>query len=498
MNKNDNKEFSKEKFKKLFGIIYIVLFFAICFTPLALWGFCRSDEQIGNKEAKELPMVKNQDGSINTKYFSEFEDYFTDRLPLRSALISADSYIKSGLFGGNTANVVCGNNGYIFSDETINDYVGKTFSERKINNIARTLRIMEDKVEAGGNKFVFAAAPNKNSIYPQYMPSRYTNGAENNLSLLTKRLDALDVNYADLKSVLSSVDSELYLKRDTHWNNLGALYAFNTIMNSLEKEHIDYNGIDYSYEKNWNGDLDKLLYPAVNLTDYQYYFNVNCDNVMFTVPQLGMNNTDTLNELVGDSEKNDTLIKTKNMKANGRLLMVRDSFARAMLPFLIDNYQSTTITRSQPFAMTALEPNSKTDVVYEIAERNLGNIVKSAPIMEASECEVPVADVIDNSGENIIKIDKTASYIKIYGVLDEKYFDEDSRIFITLKSDKYNKSYEAFPICETELLELDKESDYGFSLLINGDIPNDNYEISATVSGVKNMGTGTLKNIQLG
>ena len=141
--------------------------------------------------------------------------------------------------------------------------------------------------------------------------------------------------------------------------------------------------------------------------------------------------------------------------------------------------------------MTSLVPQSNTDVVYEIVERNLGNIVKSAPVMEAMECDAPKADVIGISDRNLFNADVTDSYIKIYGVLDERYFTDDSRIFVTLSSETESKSYEAFPICETELLGLDDESDYGYSMTVSRNLPSGTYSVSAVVTNDSNGNKGT-------
>lgn len=470
---------------------YIAAFLCVCMTPLCLWPFFKNEEPIGKTELAPPPSVTDESGNINADFFSDFDDYFTEHLTFRSQLVTADNFLKSQLFDADAGNVVTGSDGYIFSKETLNDYVGKTFSNRKIKNIARTVKLMQDKAVSTGNNFVFMVAPNKNTVYPEYMPTRYTKGEASNLSLLTNELGKLGVNYTDLKAVLQSQDKQLYLKRDTHWNNLGALYGFNAIMESLGKDSKDYNGLEYTYEKRWRGDLDKMLYPSGGILDNQYYFNHNYDNLSILMPRLEGDNCSAMEELMGDSEKKDSLIKTRNLKAQGNLLMVRDSFGRAMLPFLVDNYRTTTITRSQPFSMTSLVPQSNTDVVYEIVERNLGNIVKSAPVMEAMECDAPKADVIGISDRNLFNADVTDSYIKIYGVLDERYFTDDSRIFVILSSETESKSYEAFPVCETELLGLDDESDYGYSMTVSRNLPSGTYSVSAVVTNDSNGNKGT-------
>ncbi len=468
---------------KIIQRIYIALFVVLCCLPLSLWAFFKNDVPIGKTALTEFPEWLDGNGIPDKNFSDKFDTYFTEHLIFRPQLVSCDNYFKAQLLKSDTANVISGKDGYLFSVDTLDDYTGKTFSERKCHNIVQTLKLIQEKSEHTGNRFVFTVVPNKNTIYPQYMPDRYKKGRTSNLELLETLCEKYGVHYCNLKRVLQFVDNELYLKRDTHWNNLGAVYGVNALLESIGKEHKDYNGQSYTYEKKWRGDLDKLLYPCGGMYDNQYYFSHNYDDLIFLMPMLGNDKNAVMEELMGDAEKNDAMIKTLNNKADGSLLMIRDSFGRAMLPYLTENYRRTEITRSQPFALLTLTEN--TDVIYEIVERNLGNIVKSAPVMSAEECEMPTVTEIVTDTTNRFYADKTDSYIKIYGILNEKYFDTDSQIKICLTSENFSKTFNAFPICEYELMNTGN-SDYGYSLMISNDIPKGIYSITAFVS--KNNG----------
>ena len=476
---------------KIIQRIYIVLFVVLCCLPLSLWTFFKNDVPIGKTALTEFPEWFDENGIPDKNFSDKFDMYFTEHLIFRPQLVSCDNYLKSQLLKSNTANVISGKNGYLFSIDTLDDYTGKTFSERKCHNIVQTVKLIQEKAEHTGNRFVFTVAPNKNTIYSQYMPDRYKKGKTSNLDLLETLFEKYGVCYCNLKSVLQSVDNELYLKRDTHWNNLGAVYGVNALVESVGKEHKNYNGQSYIYEKKWRGDLDKMLYPYGGMYDNQYYFSHNYNDLVFLMPMLGNDKYAVMEELMSDAEKNDAMIKTLNNKANGNLLMIRDSFGRAMLPYLTENYRCTEITRSQPFSLLTLTEN--TDVIYEIVERNLGNIVKSAPIMSAEECEMPTITKTISDNTNRFYANTTDSYIKICGTLSEKYFDTDSEIKICLTAENFSKTFNAFPICEYELMNIEN-SDYGYSLMIANDIPEGTYSISAFVSKSNGeyISTGTL------
>ena len=58
--------------------------------------------------------------------------------------------------------------------------------------------------QENGIKFVFTIAPNKNSLYGEYMPYYYQafRSGESNLGRLQKYLDSEGVNYVDLYGLL--------------------------------------------------------------------------------------------------------------------------------------------------------------------------------------------------------------------------------------------------------------------------------------------------------
>lgn len=474
---------------KAFNIIISAIFVIICIVPLVSMIFTDTSESIGNEQEAELPKIITEDG-INTSFSTEFDDYFSQLNPLRTDLINLENTLKIDLLSGSSNGVIKGENGYLFSEETTDDYLGVTLSDRKLYSIAKTIKLTQDYAEQNGSSFVFTVVPNKNSIYPEYMPSRYIQGDENNLSILTENLNALDVNYVDLYSLFTSIDAELYLKDDTHWNNLGALYGYNAIMDALDHSHNDYSGVTYEIRDDFVGDLTDMAFPQSDRTCSQYYFNIEYSDYMFLQPR-SEDNAEMLAELMGDEEKIDGLIRTSNPNASGSLYILRDSFGRAMLPFLIDNYESTYITRYQPIN---LQQSSYDDIVWETVERNISDIAATAPLIYALECEVPENVEELTSGNNIVQSEATDTSVSLYGILDSKYFETDSNIYIVISNDNGEYCYEAFPICETEKLGIDTDSDYGFSLTIDlTSIDAGDYSVSAIISNDNNnFSTGVI------
>lgn len=464
---------------KIAKIIYTAIFVFICCVPLISMPFFYSsenDETIGKEERQEMPDIISDDG-INQNFGNDFNLWFTQSLAFRPEIITAKNKFDSGILMKKSNNVIVGKEGWLFTEESVNDYCGITVSKREIHNIARTIFLMQAYCNENGVNFIFAAAPNKNTIYPEYMPLGYIKGKTSNLDLLEKEIQNMGINYADLKNMLIGHKENgemLFLKNDTHWNYLAALYSYNEIMRGLEKEHKTYSGENFEIRNDWLGDLSKMLYPSFPVSCEQYYFDINYGSYRFVKPRNSMSNDLLMETLMGDSEKIDTVIQTRNSNEKGSVYISRDSFFRSMLPFIVDNYKSTYITRYRDFDLRNINLSGYTDVIYEMVERKLDSITDSTPNIYANKIEKINGIAVRNDKKNIIKTEITENGIKIYGILDKENIKDDSNIYVVLSNDNEETFYEAFPITEKSKLGLYEKSDYGFSALI--DISADNLE----------------------
>ena len=99
-----------------------------------------------------------------------------------------------------------------------------------VENLAKT-------AASKGARFLFAPAPDKNTIYPEKMPARYIRNENTDLDRLFAELSArgLDDIFIDLRPILTDAKNErlVYHRRDTHWNQDGALTSLGAIADRL-------------------------------------------------------------------------------------------------------------------------------------------------------------------------------------------------------------------------------------------------------------------------
>ena len=139
------------------------------------------------------------------------------------------------------------------------------------------------------------------------------------------------------------------------------------------------------------GDLYEMLYPLAMTPEEEVYYD-----------------RQTTFAYVGEVVSNfDPKITTVNPVKEGSLVMFRDSFGNALLPFMADAYSSAYFSRGVPYQMNVTEEDT-----------------------------VP-------AGAGAVQCEIQGNLEKITGCIEEKYLDTDSRIYIRLN---HNKIYEAFPM----------------------------------------------------
>lgn len=440
---------------KIYRICYIAIFIVIIALPMVGLIWYKEPEVTENKVLAEKPEILG-DGGINIGYFADLEAYYSDHFAYRQELVTANAMIKSQVFGESSEDLaIVGKEGWLYLKVSLDDYQGTNVaSSRGTNNIARNLNLMQEYVESQGGSFVFICAPNKNTLYPEYMPYYYQIiNEENNLELLTPELSSYGINYVDAKSVFNADNEILYHKGDSHWNNKGAAMMQDAILDAAGVEHTDFTTLEYTTYDTFQGDIDKILYPLNRHTeteyDYSKYFNYE-----YLTP-------------VNDShivEQN--IVETTNNNPNsGNLLCFRDSFGNSLLPFMANEFYYSYFSKNIPYRIDYMYEKSMNVCVVELVERNLIQLVKYAPVMPAPLRAFDEACTEYRSDSTSIEISTYESYYKLIGEVDSRYVSDESPIYLRLTSGANVFVIEAFSVDED--YKNGNFSDYGYAAYIN-------------------------------
>lgn len=344
--------------------IFVIAFFIVCLIPVCCMGVVTSNIE-ENRTLSSFPVWTQEDGSWNQGFFSEFQTYVAEHFAFRSQLVALDSKLKYNLLHSpSDSQVILGKDGWLYFDATLDDYAGVTLSAEEISAIADKLEQVCTYIRALGKEPLFMVAPNKNSVYPEYMPQRFGKKSQtDNMTLLYAELDKRAVPYINARQILiaGKDTDELYLHKDTHWNDTGARLVMNEIFAAWNLEDA-FSLDNYVVESVHEPDLYDMLFPTDDFLEEQHVYPDKEANFSYVGRVRSMD---------------DLTIKTSSDSGNGKSVFVfRDSFGRAMIPYMGNIFDQCTFNRSTPYDIQAIENVECDYVLIEIVERNIADLAE--------------------------------------------------------------------------------------------------------------------------
>ncbi len=361
-----------KKKKNLTNIIYTVIFLAISIVPLI--AFSDKQAAIGNETKAAKPKL-----SDGTELTANVDTYFAQNFGFRNRLVYVQNVLKQNVFRtSGQSEVIVGEDGWLFYSRALDDFLGTSAAdETEIERMGAVVLMMQNYVESRGGEFIFLPAPNKMSVYGEYMPYYYIeDGGQGNYERLYSELVNAGVNTVQLKNTLSLKKADgvqLYHKLDSHWNNYGAAVAYEAVADKLSEVYGDefkgytrYSTMPYSVKNNFSGDLQSMLLPGSDRKDEQLEFDA-AENFEYTNRFRGVD---------------DLVITTSNESkaVDKSVTLFRDSFGNALYWFFANDYTSLTAKREIPYNIYQAAEESEL-VAVELVERNLRNLLVYTPIV---------------------------------------------------------------------------------------------------------------------
>ncbi|MEE0028485.1 MAG: hypothetical protein U0J70_12915, partial [Atopobiaceae bacterium] len=340
------------------------------------------------------------------------------------------------------SDVIVGYDGWLYYEGELNDYWRKeTLTDTGIENAATNLSLIQESLLARGKHFVLAIAPNKSTLFPDGMPYYYVRGEGPSIyERLHARLAELEVNAVDLMAELEG-KRDTYFLRDSHWNEEGALIAFDAIR----------DGLGYQNARDWGaaddvlahtGDLDAMLHPlAVEPETLPH---------RTTLDAYAMAND-------AQSVEDAYIVTTATGTPGGQsLLMYRDSFANNLMLSFASTYRSAVFTKNVPYNLGDEQVGFAQDVVIERAERHIASFATDPPYMYAPKRAIATRGHEEGPGA-VVRVRDADPYIVIEGSLGRD-LQKGERVYVEVAGDTgESQAYEAFRVSEPRVSASDFE-----------------------------------------
>jgi hypothetical protein len=380
----EQKLSSLSEIKRFHENLIIAFLFTFClfvfFSFSVAKCFSRKAALNENREPAKFPDLACTWASISS-FPHGFEDYFDDRFAFRDRIIAYRTLLYLKLFRvSGSSSVIIGKNKFFFYTDNVNRQLvmcSRPFAEWELRTWKDLLERRQLWCQKRGIDYIFALAPTKPSIYPEFLPDEYSRSSR--ITRADQLLDFLKqtrspVHIVDLRAPLRAHKGALplFLLTDTHWNQLGAYYGYKSIIDALKPHHpnlaaaadlSDLNLRPYHFEK---GDLSRMQGVLGIITET----NVAVDHKRPDQAGLVLDSHFTENKIGSPATK--AFGYYQNRKDLPSAVMFRDSFACYMIELYLPQHFSRVSFFWQPeFSQSIVQREEPDIVVQETLESNL-------------------------------------------------------------------------------------------------------------------------------
>jgi alginate O-acetyltransferase complex protein AlgJ len=355
---------------------YITIVMFLCVISLPLLGKLLPTEGAfaltENRRPAPLPTIQLSGpgwGYTIVSFPRRFERYWNDSFAFRWYLIRAHSLVKLALGVSPSPKALVGQDGYLFyAAEQSVDYFRavKPFTAPELARWREDLEEREAWLAERGIRYLVVVAPNKETIYPEFMPPELR--PVRNYTRLDQLLADLrqhsNVPIIDLRPALWRAKSEarVYHKTDTHWNDAGALVASREILTRVRDwfpaVSIDPPPGSFKVELTAGGDLARILALEDRFREQRIEW----------VPSA----PERAHKIGGDPTGSpDVTVMECNGCGELRVVMNQDSFNTNLAPFLADHFSRIVLVDGTKLNQTLIEREKPRLVIQEFVERIL-------------------------------------------------------------------------------------------------------------------------------
>lgn len=328
---------------------FVLIFFFLCLLPWARL----SQEDVSERENRRLATFPK---SFDPK---AFELALNDRMFGREQLLDLKNFIFARLgVEDKKGKALVGKDGWLYYKDTLEDFANLTcWGEADMRAMGDYLNVLFEYCKSRGKRFAFMICPDKCRVYPEYVV-QYLKANPDSMGKTERLVTYLRKNYAfpvvysreRLIDFKAKVPRPLYYLKDTHWSWEGGCYGGYQPM------------------------MEALGLPAKEMTQWKEIPGDSCDLLSMNahagdVPDM---KTYAKPDFPFALARPQSDVDLENVGGQGRLFMLRDSFATAMTPYINLTFRNAVLRwRAALLPEDREAVDSSDSFVYEIVERSI-------------------------------------------------------------------------------------------------------------------------------
>lgn len=285
--------------------IVVYFFSLIIFLPISLsmirhvTGIQFDVELKGYSDTVEKPEL-SMASFLNNEFQNNYGVWIEENMPLRGVLTKTYNSIRYKSFY--LGNRPIGKNGsvfeepYLYTELAIGDYdYSLPQNAQNIQLMVERMSSVNEKLKKHGKYLFVCVAPNKADVYPNDMPNRYVQIADddavNAVDLFREYISATNVPYLICSDMKDQLEYPAFYPTGIHWSRTYEQSATKRIIDELSDlsgvnyRNIEFTGVESSKEPYWR---DSDVYDLLNVwtsPDVDYYqYTVKTEEDVEIVP----------------------------------------------------------------------------------------------------------------------------------------------------------------------------------------------------------------------
>ncbi len=338
---------------------FFIVLFSLSFMDIVIND--RDFSELENRNLSKKPIFTIESLFKGT-YLEKYEKYINDQFLYRDNFITIKSRFE--YIQGKTENngILFGSNNRLFEKITQIDEERVNLNIEAINAFAKNKNI----------PISFLLAPNSSEIYKEDMPyGSYIVNQEEGIENIYEKIKYTN-NISILETLKNNKNEYIYYYTDHHWTSYGAYLAYEKLCKTLNLQEVDLNlleknevnnfyGTYFSKAKNFNAKEDILTYYTFDNIEMEID-----NNIYYSLYDLDKRLQRDKYSLFLNGNNSLTTIKNKDLDNNKKILVIKDSYANSLIPFLTKNYEEIHVIDLRSFSKSVneyIENNDFNDIL---------------------------------------------------------------------------------------------------------------------------------------
>lgn len=292
----------------------------------------------------ELPELTAK-SFFSGEFGEKFEKYLSDHTAFRKLYVGINSYYDY-LCGNN------GKNGYYLSE---NSYI--ITDPTKTDKLENNIEILNEFYDTTKTNTYIVIAPSTGYICDDLLPKNHLPYKDDMIFQKIQENLNPEITFVDIREIFKNTyqnSVQLYYRTDHHWTSEGAYTAYTALseklnINPYDKKDFEISSISNFYGTTYSSSGFWLIQPdtlevwdlkTINDVYIKDGSNEITGKSCFFRDNLS---TDDQYTVFLDGNHPYTRIKTDKAEIDEKILIIKDSFAHSLTPFLSNHYKDITM-----------------------------------------------------------------------------------------------------------------------------------------------------------